>query len=75
MKVTKVAGIALVATGALALSYGAFSYTKDAHRMQLGALVLKMSDRETVKIPPWVGLGSLVAGALPLLAPSRRFGT
>ena len=74
MKSIKVAGIALVVAGVLGLLIGAFSYTKDTHRMHLGPLELTLKDRETVNIPIWVGVGAILAGGLMVIVP-RRWGT
>jgi TRAP-type C4-dicarboxylate transport system permease small subunit len=62
----KVAAIALVVAGALALLYGSFSYTKETHRTQIGGLELAVKEKETVNIPAWVGALALVTGGLML---------
>ena len=67
----KLAALALLAAGALALTYRTFTYTRETHTARLGALELTVKDRETVDIPLWAGVGALVAGA-GLLATSRR---
>jgi len=72
MKPTRIAGIALLVAGALGLIYGTFSYTRETHRTQIGALELTVKDRETVNVPVWAGVGALVAGGLLLFLPARR---
>lgn len=68
----KIAAIVLIVAGALGLLYGTFSYTKETHKAQLGALELTVKDRETVNIPVWVGVGAVLAGGVMLVASRRR---
>jgi hypothetical protein len=72
MRPVKIAAIALIVAGVLGLLYGTFSYTKETHRAQLGALELTVRDRETVNIPVWVGVGALLAGGLLLFVPGKK---
>jgi hypothetical protein len=74
MGTIKMAGMALIVVGVLGLLYGAFSYTKNTHRLHLGGLELALTERETVNIPVWVGVGALVAGGLMLVVPGRKWG-
>ena len=67
----KIAGIVLIAGGVLALVYGGFSYTKETHEAKIGSLELSVTDKETVNIPVWAGVGAVVAGAVLLRAPRR----
>jgi len=68
----KLAAIALIVAGALALTYRTFTYTKETHTAKLGALELTVKDRQTVDIPLWAGVGALVVGAGLLLTSRRR---
>ena len=68
----RIAAIVLIVAGALGLLYGTFSYTKETHKVQLGALELTVKDRETVNIPVWVGVGAVVAGVVMLVASKRK---
>lgn len=72
MSTIKIAAIVLIVAGALSLLYGTFSYTKETHRAQLGALELTVKDRETVNIPVWLGVAAVVAGAVLLVVPRRK---
>lgn len=72
MSTVRIAGIVLMLAGALGLLYGTFSYPKESHKAQLGALELTVKDRETVNIPVWAGVGALVAGGLMLVLPKRK---
>jgi uncharacterized membrane protein YidH (DUF202 family) len=67
----KIAGIVLIAGGVLALVYGSFSYTKETHEATIGSLELSVTDKETVNIPVWAGVGAVVVGAVLLLAPRK----
>jgi len=72
MRPVKIAAIALIVAGVLGLIYGTFSYTKETHRAELGALELTVRDRETVNIPVWVGVGALVVGGVLLFVPGKK---
>jgi uncharacterized membrane protein YidH (DUF202 family) len=71
MSAMKMVGIVLIAVGLLALVYGGFSYTRETHEARIGSLELSVSDKETVNVPVWAGVGATVAGALLLLV-SRK---
>jgi len=58
----KVGAIVLIAIGVLALAVGTFTYTKDTHEATVGPLELSISEKETVNIPVWAGLGAIVMG-------------
>jgi hypothetical protein len=63
MKALKMAGIALIAAGILGLVYGSFSYTKETHEAKIGPIELSVKDKQTVNVPVWAGVGSIVIGA------------
>ena len=67
----KMIGIALIAAGILGLAYRGFSYTRETHEAQIGPLELTVKDKETISIPVWVGVGTLVAGAFLLMLPKQ----
>jgi multidrug transporter EmrE-like cation transporter len=68
----KMLGIALVVAGVLGLMYGGFSYTKESHETKIGPLVLSVTDKETVNVPIWVGVGAIVIGGLILVLGNRK---
>lgn len=72
MNAVKMAAVALIAAGVLGLVYGSFSYTKDTHEAKLGPLELSVKDKETVNIPVWAGVGSIVIGGALLLVGGRK---
>jgi TRAP-type C4-dicarboxylate transport system permease small subunit len=71
MNALKIAGIALIVAGVLALVYGGFSYTKDTHRAQLGPLKLVVKDQETVNVPVWAGVAAIAIGGALLVFGGR----
>lgn len=72
MNATKMAGIALLVAGALALAYGSFSYTKETTAVKVGPLELSVKEKETVNIPLWAGVGAIVVGGLLLAFGGKR---
>lgn len=72
MNAIKMAAIALMVAGVLALVYGSFSYTKATHQAKLGPIELSVQEKQTVNIPVWAGVGAIVAGGLLLVFGSKR---
>lgn len=71
MQAKKILGIILLAAGILALVYGGFTYTQEEHNVDVGPVEFSVKDKETVKIPLWLGVVSTVAGVV-LLTTGRR---
>jgi multidrug transporter EmrE-like cation transporter len=67
MNAVKIAAIALIVAGILGLAYGSFSYTKETHEAKVGPIELSVKERETVNVPVWAGVGSIVIGGAILL--------
>lgn len=72
MNALKMAAIALIAAGILALVYGSFSYTRETHQAKLGSIELSVKEKETVNVPAWVGIAAIVAGGALLIFSGRR---
>jgi drug/metabolite transporter (DMT)-like permease len=72
MNTVKLMAIVLIVVGLLGASYGGFSYTKETHEANIGPLHLQVVEKERVNIPLWLGLGVAVAGAVLLVAGSRK---
>jgi TRAP-type C4-dicarboxylate transport system permease small subunit len=72
MNVVRIAGIALVVAGILALVYGGFSYTTETHEAKLGPLELSVKEKKAVNIPVWAGVGAIVIGGALLLFGGRK---
>ena len=67
MNAMKMLGIALLIAGVLGLAYGGFSYTKDTTAVKLGPIELTVKEKQTVNIPLWAGIASIVAGGVLLV--------
>ena len=72
MSMVKVIAIALIVLGALGLAYGSFTYTKETHDIKFGPINLSITDKETVNVPVWVGVGAIVVGGLLLFFGSKK---
>ncbi len=72
MNAVKIAGILLIVAGALGLAYGSFSYPKETHEAKLGPIELSVTDRQTVNVPVWAGVGAIVIGGVLLLIGSKN---
>ena len=67
----KVLGIILIVAGLVVLAYGGFTYTHQSHAAELGPIKVSVSEKRTVPVPVWAGIGAVVIGAL-LLIPRER---
>ena len=67
MNVIKMLGIALLIAGVLGLVYGGFSYTKDTAAVKLGPIELTVKEKQTINIPLWTGVASIIAGGVLLV--------
>lgn len=72
MNAIKIAGLALLIAGVLALAYGGFTYTKETQGAKVGPIELTIDEKETVNIPIWAGVLAMVAGGLLLFVPKAR---
>ncbi|MDO9158400.1 MAG: hypothetical protein U1D36_15455 [Hydrogenophaga sp.] len=72
MNSIKMAGIALILAGALGLAYGSFSFTQQTHEAQVGPVTLSVTEKQTVNVPLWVGIGAIVIGAALLLVGNKQ---
>ncbi|MCX5739292.1 MAG: hypothetical protein NTZ61_12510 [Proteobacteria bacterium] len=71
MSAIRIAAIALIVAGILGLVYGEFSYTKETHEAKLGPLEFSIKDKETVNVPVWAGVVSIVVGGVLLVLPRK----
>ena len=67
MNPIRMAGIALIAAGIFALVYGSFSFTKETHQAKLGPIELKVTEKQTVNLPVWAGVGAILIGGVLLV--------
>jgi multidrug transporter EmrE-like cation transporter len=68
----KIAGIVLIVVGALALAYGGFSFTKETHKAEIGPLKLSVQEKESVNVPQWAGIASILAGVVMLVVGGKK---
>ncbi len=67
MNAVKIAAIILIMAGVMGLVYGGFSYSKDTHEAKVGPVELAVTEKETVNIPIWAGVGAIAIGSVLLL--------
>jgi uncharacterized membrane protein len=72
MNAVKMLGIVLIVGGVLGLMYGGFTYTKETHETKLGPLTLSITDKETINVPIWAGVGAVVLGGILLVFGNRK---
>jgi hypothetical protein len=72
MNTLRIAALALIVAGALGLAYGSFGWTRETHQATLGPIALSVSERQTVNVPVWLGIGAIVVGGALLLLGARR---
>ena len=72
MNTMKLLGIALLVGGLLGLLYGGFTYTKETHKTKIGPILLSVTDKETVNVPVWAGVGAIVIGGLLMFSGSKK---
>jgi uncharacterized membrane protein YidH (DUF202 family) len=72
MNSNRILAIVLIVAGVLGLAYGGFTYTKDTHRAQIGPIDFSVTERKTVNIPIWAGVGAIVVGSVLLLGVGNR---
>jgi len=68
----RMAALALIVAGALGVAFGGFSFTRATHQAKLGPIELSVTEKQTVNIPLWAGLGAIAVGALLLVAGGRK---
>jgi TRAP-type C4-dicarboxylate transport system permease small subunit len=68
MNAIRVLAIVLLVAGGLALAYGGFTYTKNTQKAKVGSMELSVKESETVNIPVWAGVLSMVVGAVLLIS-------
>ena len=54
--------IALIVAGVLGLAYGSFSFTKETHQTKVGPIELSVTEKQTVNVPIWAGIGAILIG-------------
>ncbi len=72
MNPTRIAAVILVVAGSLALVYGGFSYDKETLGAKLGPIELKVTEKKTINVPVWAGIGAIVVGGVLLVFGGRK---
>lgn len=72
MNAMKILGIVLIVGGIVGLVYGGFTYTKETHEAKIGSLTLSVTDKETVNVPIWAGVGAIVVGGLLVVFGNKK---
>lgn len=72
MNSNQIIAIVLIVAGIVGLAYGGFSYDKQTTGAKLGPIELKVTERKTVNVPMWAGIGAVVAGGLLLALGGRK---
>lgn len=68
----KVLGILLLLGGIAALAYGGFSYTTHRKAVDMGPIQIDRAKQHTVPLPPILGVGGILVGALLLYAGTQK---
>jgi len=72
MNSNQIIAIVLIVAGILGLAYGGFSYNKETTGAKIGPIELKVTEKKTINIPMWAGIGAIVAGGLLLVVGGRK---
>ncbi len=72
MDAKQIVAIVLIALGVLGLVYGSFSYTKEKHEAKIGPLSFSITEKETINVPMWAGVGAIGIGVILLVAGRKR---
>ena len=72
MNSNQIIAIVLIVAGILGLAYGGFSYNQETTRAKIGPLELKVTEKQTINVPMWAGIGAIVAGGLLLVLGGRK---
>lgn len=68
----KVAAIVLIVIGVIALAYGGISYTREKKVIDLGPIEATTQTRETIPLPPILGIAAIAGGVIMLVASGRK---
>jgi len=71
MTVQRVVAILLIAIGVVALAWGGISYTREREILDVGPFEAKAETRETIPLPPILGIVAIGAGVVLLLVRRR----
>lgn len=67
MNARQIIAVVLIAAGVAGLVYGSFSFTKEKHEAKIGSLRFSITEKETINVPVWAGVGAIGVGVILLL--------
>jgi hypothetical protein len=70
----KIAAIALIVLGIVALLYGGITYTKREKILDIGPIEATTQTRETIPLPPVLGALAIVGGIALFVVEGRKRG-
>lgn len=68
----KLAAIVLIVVGVIALAYGGISYTREKKVLDIGPIEATTKTRETIPLPPVIGIAAIAGGVVMLLVAGRK---
>jgi uncharacterized membrane protein YidH (DUF202 family) len=68
----KIAAIVLIIIGVIALAYGGLSYTREKKVIDLGPVEATTKQRETIPLPPVLGIAAIAGGVILLVVSGRN---
>jgi hypothetical protein len=68
----KIAAIVLIVVGVIALAYGGISYTREKKVIDLGPVEATTKTRETIPLPPVLGVAAIAGGVILLVVSGRK---
>jgi uncharacterized membrane protein YidH (DUF202 family) len=68
----KIAAIVLIVLGVIALAYGGISYTREKKVLDIGPIEATTKTRETIPLPPVLGVVAIAGGVVLLLMSGRK---
>ncbi|TMQ15394.1 MAG: DUF3185 domain-containing protein [Candidatus Rokuibacteriota bacterium] len=72
MKPVAILGVILIILGIVALAYQGVSYTKKDKVVDLGPLKVETEKKETIPLPPVLGVVAVVGGIVLVAVSARR---
>ena len=70
----KIAAIALIVLGLIALAYGGITYTTREKVLDVGPIEATAERRKTIPLPPVLGAAAVVGGIVLLIVSARKPG-
>ena len=68
----KIAALALIVFGVIALAYGGISYTREKKVLDIGPVQATAKTRETIPLPPVLGIAAIAGGVALLVVGARK---